>query len=240
MTTTFSVTRDDIITACLKECGALEAGGTLNTADATDAGFALNILLKGWIRRGLPMWKLKEYLVPTVTSNATYQIGPTAGGPGAVVTDRPLRLYNPFMAQTVNGVRQDIPIASLSQQEYLQYGIKSQPGLPNALWFQSLIPNATITLYPVPNDNLSTVHFWGQVPLSDVNVGTDVLDFPSEMYQALKWQLCAEIAGPYVSSDAKLARIEKKAEQFFEEMIDWGQEQCSIYFGMDRGGHYAD
>lgn len=231
MTTTFSVTRDDIVKAALKECGALGTGETASTEDVTDASFAFNLIIKAWVKKGLPLWKIVDITVPLVVANVTYQIGPTAIGTGAVVTDRPLRVFDPLI-RVISNTR-DTTLTVLSRQEYEALGAKTTSGIPNAIYYQSLSLNGLLSVYPAPSDTLRSIHLFAQVPISDVNVGTDVLDFPSECFQALKWNLCAEIAGPYVSSDSKLARIEKKAQIYKDEMESWSVEEASIYFSYD-------
>jgi len=229
MTTTFSATRDDIINAALRECGAVGTGETAEIEDISDAAFALNLIIKSWIKTGMPLWKVVKVTVPMVASNITYQIGPTASGTGAVVTDRPLRVLEAFSRESGN----DSPLTILSRGDYESMGAKTTASTVNAIYYQPLIPNGVLTVYPAPSSAVPVLHLLTQVPLSDVITGTDVVDFPSECYQALKWNLCAEIAGPYVSSDRKIMRIEAKAKQFKEEMESWSVEEASLYFGYD-------
>src|SRR5207245_8646431 len=68
-----------------------------------------------------------------ISNNITYQIGPTASGTGAVVTDRPLRIFDPFIR--VNASNQDTPLTIISRQEYEQFGVKSSTGsIPNSVY----------------------------------------------------------------------------------------------------------
>lgn len=233
MTTTFSITRDDLIRAALKECGATSTGETPTPEDYSDASQALNIIIKSWVKVGMPLWKVVKVLVPLTIGNASYQIGPSATGVGAVVTDRPLRVLNAFIRTSSN---KDTDLLTLSRQEYEMMGAKFDQSVPNSYYFQPLLPNSLLTLWPSPSINTSVIHLLVQTPISDVNIGTDIVDFPSECYQALKWNLCAEIGGPYVSSEQKLARIERKAAKYKDEMEAWSVEEASIYFGVDHRG----
>lgn len=233
MTTTFSVTRDQIIISALKECGAIGTGETPSTEDFSDASLALNIIIKSWVKVGMPLWKVVEVLLPLTIGNAAYQIGPTATGVGAVVTDRPLRILNAFI-RTLNG--KDVDLLVLSRQEYEMMGDKTSTSIPNSYYFQPLLPNSLVTLWPAPSLNTSVIHLFTQIPISDVNVGTDVVDFPSECYQALKWCLAAEIGGAYVSSMQKLQRIEAKAAKYKDEMEAWSVEEASVYFSLEHRG----
>lgn len=234
MTTTFSITRDIIIQSALKECGAFGTGEVPSTEDFSDASLALNILIKSWVKRGMPLWKVVEILVPLTVGNMTYQIGPTATGTGAIVTDRPLRILNALIRTLTN---QDTELTIFSRQEYENQGAKFSSSIPNSIYYQALggnIPNGLLTIYPPSSDATQVIHLFAQSPINDANVGTDILDFPSECYQALKWSLAAEIAGPYVSSMAKLSRIEQKAAMFKEEMESWSVEDCSMYFTVSK------
>ena len=234
MTTTFSITRDLIIQSALKECGAFGTGEVPSTEDYSDASLSLNILIKSWVKRGMPLWKVVDIPVPMVVGNLTYQIGPTATGTGAIITDRPLRILNALIRTIAN---QDTDLTIISRQEYENQGAKFGNSIPNSLYYQSLggaIPNGLLTVYPPSSDSTRVIHLFAQVPINDVNVGTDILDFPSECYQALKWNLAAEIAGPYVSSLQKIQRIEQKASLFKDEMENWSVEDCSMYFTVSK------
>ena len=231
MSTNFSVTRDDIIKNALKEVGAFGTSETPSSEDIADASFAFNLIIKAWVKRGMPLWKIVDITVPLIVGNVTYQIGTTATGTGAVVTDRPLRVFDTIL-RTISS-NQDIPLMVLSRQEYEQFGIKNSLSIPNSIYYQPLIPNGLLTIYPAPADTTRSIHLFAQIPLNDVNVGTDVLDFPSECFQALKWNLCAEIGGPYVSSIPKLQRIDRNAELYKREMEDWSIEEANLYFSRD-------
>lgn len=79
MTTSFSVTRDDIIKAALRTCGIIGLKQTPDPDDITYASQALNIMIKGWQTKGATLWKIQELVLPLVANQSTYKIGPTAG-----------------------------------------------------------------------------------------------------------------------------------------------------------------
>lgn len=235
----FTCTRDQLITAALKECGAIGTTETPTTQDVADVTFAFNLMIKAWVKRGMPLWKVVEIVVPMLANQAVYSIGPTATGTGALVTDRPLRVLDAFLRNLVGGsINQDLPLTVLSRQEYEQFGNKTQGSIPNSIYYQPLIPNGSLTMYPpVKTSAQYESHLFVQVPINDIINATDVPDFPAECYQALKWNLCAEIAGPYVSSERKLQRIDQYAQMYKREMEDWSQEEASIY--LQYGGDSA-
>jgi hypothetical protein len=237
MSTTFSVSRDDIINRALRLCGTYDATNPPTPQDYTNVALAFNMLIKAWIRRGLPMWQIVYQTVPLVASQNTYQIGPYALGTGAVICPRILKVTYAFIRDSNNF---DTPIDPLSIQEYNQYGAKGSLGVVNSYWYQPLNDNTTdpissfIKFYPTPNDSTRTVYLVCLSTLNDVNLGTDPVDFPQETYMALSWCLANEISMEYATSMDRVQEIKQRAGVIYEEMVDWSQENTdSIRFMYD-------
>lgn len=77
--TTFTMTRNDCIKASLRVLRELGAGGVPTIEDYVNCNQALNIVLKSWQMRGIPLWKLVEISFPLFPDMATYPLG-LAGG----------------------------------------------------------------------------------------------------------------------------------------------------------------
>jgi hypothetical protein len=236
-TTTFSVSRDDIINRALRLCGTYDATNTPGTADYVNISLAFNMMIKAWIRKGLPMWKVVTNTVPLLAGQNTYNIGPYATGTGAVVTSKILKVTYAFIRDNQNF---DTPIDPLSIQEYNQFAAKSSLGVVNSYWYQPLDDNSItgvnsfISFYPTPNDSTRTIYLIGLSTLQDVNVGTDPVDFPQECYMALSWCLADEISMEYATSMDRVKEIQGRAMKLYEEMVDWSQENTdSIRFMYD-------
>ena len=79
-TTTFTLTRNDLIQATCRATGYLGSGETLSTDDYTNLSQALNIMVKGWAATpGLSLWVTQEITLPLISSLRVYPIGNTAG-----------------------------------------------------------------------------------------------------------------------------------------------------------------
>ena len=78
-TNTFTVTRDDIISAALRVMGVIGVGETPITEDFTNCSQALNIMIKSWAKKSIPLWVVEKVTVPLITNVSTYPLGPTAG-----------------------------------------------------------------------------------------------------------------------------------------------------------------
>jgi hypothetical protein len=236
-TTTFSVQADDVVNRALRLCGTYDATNPPSSQDYANVHLAFNMMIKAWIRKGLPMWKIATTQVPLLQGQNTYQIGPYATGTGAVVTTKILKVTYAFIRDSFNF---DTPIDPLSIQEYNQYGSKGSLGVVNSYWYQPLDDNATnsvssfVTFYPTPNDSTRTIFLIGLATLNDIDLGTDPVDFPQETYMALSWCLANEISMEYATSMDRVNKIEERANTLYEEMVDWSQENTdSIRFMYD-------
>ena len=78
-TTTFTVTRDDIINAALRGLHVYGPTDTIPAADITYCAQALNIVCKSLTTKGMLIWTINEVVLPTISGLATYPIGNTAG-----------------------------------------------------------------------------------------------------------------------------------------------------------------
>jgi hypothetical protein len=237
MSTNFSVSRDDIINRALRLCGTYDATNPPTTQDYTNVSLAFNMLIKAWIRKGLPMWKIVTNTIPLLTGQNTYNIGPNATGTGSVVVPKILKVTYAFIRSSSNF---DTPIDPLSIQEYNQYGAKSSLGVVNGYWYQPLDDNSVtgvssfIKFYPTPNDNTRTIYLICLSTLNDVSLGTDQVDFPQETYMALSWCLANEISMEYATSMDRVTEIKQRSAIIYEEMVDWSQENTdSIRFMYD-------
>lgn len=78
-TNTFTVTRDDIISAALRVMGVIGVGESPIPEDFTNCSQALNIMIKSWAKKSIPLWVVEKVTVPLITNVSVYPLGPTAG-----------------------------------------------------------------------------------------------------------------------------------------------------------------
>lgn len=104
-TTTFTVTRDQIIEAALRSLAVLEEGAQPSATTIENSSFSLNLILKKWQSEGIKLWTVVEYTVPLVSSQTSYTIGPSSIYD--LNADKPLRVIQAFlrnMTSPTNGV----------------------------------------------------------------------------------------------------------------------------------------
>jgi hypothetical protein len=223
MSSTFSVTRDQIINGALRVLGVIGQTNSPTTSDLTNGSEALNMLIKQVMVEGLDLWTYTTLAIPLFANQTTYTIGPS----GNVTADRPLRIAHAFIR---NSSGYDVSLLQLSRQEYDMYALKSQTGVPNSFYYDPQLVNGVLYLYLTPIDSTSVVYIVVQRPILDINNSSDIPDFPSEWFQYLKFGL-ADILGPeYDIPLQKQQLITQRAEMYKEKLVDWSQEEASTFF----------
>jgi len=77
----FTLTRDDVIKASLRLLRELGAGAVPTIEDYLNCNQALNIVLKAWQKKSIPLWKLDEISFPLLSGLVSYPIGIAGGVP---------------------------------------------------------------------------------------------------------------------------------------------------------------
>lgn len=244
MSTTFSVTRDDIINRALRICGAYDATNPPSSTDFSVVSLAMNMMIKAWIVDGVSMWKVETVNIPLLSGQNTYNVGPYATGTGAVVRSKILKILNASVRDNTSASFPfDTVIDLISIQEYENFGSKNSQGVVNSMVYRPLDDSTSpavssfIQVYPTPADNFHALRLVVYTTINDVNVGTDPLDFPQETYLALSWNLAKEICMEYSVPMERVGFITKMAKEAFDTMKDWSQENAeTIRFMFDKRG----
>jgi hypothetical protein len=127
-------------------------------------------------------------------------------------------------------VNNDVSLTIESRYDYNTLGNKLSPGVPNQLFYSPNVTNGIATLYNVPNLTGYVLYTTAQRPIQDFNLATDNPDMPQEAFQALKWNLADELSLEYGSPQINLQLIQSKAKYYMDELMNFEQEQVSVYF----------
>jgi hypothetical protein len=233
MTTTYSVTRDQVILSALRKLGVVEPADTSATIDANilaNSVISLNLMVKQWMTGGIKMWTVVEKTLTLVENQTSYVIGPT--GP-ALTTDKPLKLVQAFLRNTQATPDIDIPVQLLSKQEYNVLGSKASTGVINSVFMDIGVTSSTVYVYLTPNATTAAnyeLHLVVQIPIGDLSSGSGVPDFPVEWMQALVWGLADQLALEYGLPLNHRQEILAKAEKYKADMEDWDIESYSTTF----------
>jgi hypothetical protein len=238
-----TLTAQDVITAALKRCRVLSAGGVPSVNDLTDCLLELNNMLKMWETKGRLLWLNDLIQVPLITNKMSYTIGPNADvNPGY----RPLRIFEgSYIRYTCSGAcPPDTQLLILSRLEYDQFTQKCALGIPNSIYYDPQMglgnydPYAhgwgVLYVWTAPSDLTRTIFLEVQRPIQDVSAAGVTFDLPLEWYYALVKCLAAEVADLYEIPEDRITRIKREGEMALEYIADWGAtEQAPFTFQPD-------
>lgn len=230
-TSSYIVTRDDIITRALRMVSAIGQGETPDATAVTEASMALNMLIKEWQADGMQLWKIITKNFPVVAGTASYNIGIGA----TINQEAPLKI---IQAYTRNSNNADAPMTIFTKEEYDSYSSKSTGGTPTQMFYKTPGPSTgamvgTITLLPVPTTNDVAgglnIYVTGVSPLQDFSASTDNPDLPSYYYNALTWGLADQLATEYGLPLTERGFIQNKAEKHLEKAKGFDIEEGALY-----------
>jgi hypothetical protein len=240
-TTTFSVTRNDIIFASLRLLGVLEEGAVPNATAVENASLVLNMMIKDWMTDGIKLWTTPEITLPLVAGQTSYTIGPDSGND--LVTDKPLRLIQAFLRNTSVDPYIDLPMYLISEQQYNILGSKFSEGTVNSVYYKPYVNNGIVKVFLTPDASTATnyeLHMNIQRPIQDMTGSNQTFDFPQEWYQSLRWGLASELAAEYGLTTERISAIISRANTYKERLSAWDTEYNSTFFQPDtRMSQYA-
>lgn len=233
-TTTYSVTRDQIIISALRKLQVLDLGDTPDPDTINNSSIVLNLMIKQWQTDGIKLWTTQEYTLPLVASQTSYTIGPSASYD--LNDHKPLKLVQAFLRNTSVTPNVDTPTWILSKQEYNLLGSKASTGMGNSVYLFPNIAYSTVYFFLTPDATTAAnyeAHLIARRPLGDILKATDTPDFPIEWMQALIWGLADQMALEYSVPLNHRVEIANKAMQFKNDLEGWDVEAESTFFVPD-------
>jgi hypothetical protein len=73
----YAITRNDIFDQALILCGYLDPTETPTADDYSQCAISLNLMVKGWMARGINLWAMKEATLFVSPGTASYSLGPS-------------------------------------------------------------------------------------------------------------------------------------------------------------------
>jgi hypothetical protein len=245
MSSTFTVTRDQIISLALRKLGVLELGDTPDAATVTNASLALNLLIKQMNTEGLKLWKNQELVIPMTAGVNTYTLGGSSSVPmydsfdtgfTTPITDKPLKLLQGFYRNSQASPPVDIPLQMLSKKEYNELGSKLSQGVPNSIFYDIKTTYGSLYAYTTPNNTVATnykLHLVMQMPLQDLSRAQDIPDFPNEWMNTLIWNLADQLSIEYSVPNNHRQEIAIRAKAYKDELTAWDVDTYSTFFQPD-------
>ena len=243
MSSTYTVTRDQIITLALRKLGVLEIGATPDAETVANASMSLNLLIKMMSTDGLKLWKISELIIPITANQTSYILGGATStlmydslNPTVAITDKPLKAIQGFYRNLQNSPPIDVPVMLISKQEYNILGSKKSTGVANTLFYDPRKLNGVLYVYLTPNTYSQTnlqLHLIAQMPLDDLNSALEVPDFPNEWMNCLVWSLADQLSMEYGVPMNARQEIALRANAYKTQLTDWDVEASSTFFMPD-------
>jgi len=243
MSSTYTVSRDQIISLALRKLGVLEIGDVPDAETINNAAMSLNLLIKQLSTEGLKLWKNSELIIPLITNQTTYILGGSTSAlmydslnPTVAITDRPLKVIQGFYRNITVTPYIDIPVMVVSKQEYNVLGSKFSTGTANTIFYDTKKLNGVLYVYLTPDVNASTnmeLHIITQLPLDDLSTALAIPDFPNEWMNCLVWNLADQLALEYGVPMNSRQEISMRAGTYKTLLTDWDVEASSTFFAPD-------
>ena len=243
MSSTYTISRDQIISLALRKLGVLEIGAVPDTDTIDNAAMSLNLIIKQFSIEGLKLWKNSELIIPLVTNQSTYILGGSTStlmydslNPTVAITDRPLKVIQGFYRNNSVSPYIDIPVMVISKQEYNVIGSKFSTGTANTIFYDTKKLNGVLYVYLTPDVNASTnmeLHIVAQLPLDDLSTALAIPDFPNEWMNCLVWNLADQLSLEYGVPMNSRQEIAMRAGTYKTLLNDWDVEAASTFFAPD-------
>jgi hypothetical protein len=186
-------TARDLIKGSLRLIGAIATGETPSADELTDALAVLNDMLDSWSLENLTLYQRSTREELSWTSG---QQSRTWGASGTFTSARPVDLEFAAILQSST----EYPLQILSPGEWAQLKQKTLTGsLPTAIYIEGSYPNATMYLWPVPNQTITLVTHTLK-PLSSFATANDTVSLPPGYSRAIRFNLAIELAPEYGKS----------------------------------------
>jgi len=179
-------TAGDQINRALRLLGVLAEGESPSTSETADSLAALNQMLDSWSTERLAVYSTTDLSVTWPASTASRTLGPT----GQLVGARPVKLDHAYYV--VGGI--SYPVKIVNKEQYDSIPLKTTTStLPEYLYINMAYPDTTVTLYPVPSQELA-FHFVYTTALTEPATSGTTLSIPPGYLRAFTYNLALEIA----------------------------------------------
>lgn len=203
----------------------------------TNALKCLNFIVTSWQALGLQVHSIKNASLTLVAGQSSYTVGPG----GNLNIARPLMVTQAWLHNTAADT-DPIKMQIYGREEYNELTDKESESTPIGVWYNPEydLPAANsgasakgkLYVYPTADSTVASAYTMTVVyqrPIQDFAADTDSLDFPQWWYNAIKWQLAADMSYDYGIPVQYLDRIEKRAERELKMVMGWDVEEGSVF-----------
>ncbi len=164
------------------------------------------------------------------TASITVSTGPTtASESGAVVYSytslipKPLRIHEAYTILK-NGETSHIPINVIPREEYMRLNAKSTEGAVVEIYFNPNRTDSKLKVWPTSSDNIQRIVMTAELPIANMDLTTDDLEFPDWWFEAIHTKLAHMAARAYSAPIDKVRELKADAKEAIKDAEDFNVE----------------
>lgn len=207
----------------------LNTVGIRNTAITQEhmAAFrmAANLVTSRWSAKGVNLWAVDLQTITLVQGQATYS-----------VPSNTIVMLDAYVTQGNGSALTNRLIMPISRSEYAAYPNPSQQGFPTSFWFDRTL-SPTVTLWPVPDGNESTLSYYRLRQLQD-DVLTDAAspEMPLYFLDAFALECAWRMALSW--NPSRVSDLKALAEEAYNDAIAQNVETAQFYVSPMIGSYF--
>lgn len=126
-------------------------------------------------------------------------------------------------------------IQDISEDEYFDLPIKSTAGRPNNFYYDKLLDNGVIYVFPTPNNVKEVIKFTYYDSIMDMVSSSDNFDFPQEWFHTILYNLACELCYAW-QKFVELDKYEMKANALKTKAKQWDGDEASLKIKINNNG----
>jgi len=214
-----TLTANEICSLAAQELGVYSAGEVLSAADASAMMSRLTWMLKSLQSDGVNLWREAEGVAEFLEGEKTVTLDP--------------RCIDVLEARYQQSSSFQLPMQRWEIGEYMRIPNKDQPGpTPLAFYLRKLVDSVTMTIWPVPSQDLEIKYSYARV-IEDVTNLNQTIDVPQQWMETLYMNLaarCVTLFGVTRLDPATVAIVSQRAAMLEQKLLDMDRP-ASLFMG---------
>lgn len=217
----------------LLEQAYMRAGVDFDRIEARDHRFAvaaLNSIFSDWANQGPNLWAI-DLQTEDLTSGQT-----TFSAPSSTVD---------LLEVVLRRDNYDYILTRFSREDYMELPNKSQSGRPTNFWVDKTLPQYTVYMWPLTDEDSDQIRYYRMVQLQDVNgTGAETFNAPYLWTDALTAALALRIGQRLLMlpgtamTETKLAVLDAQYKQSFFNAVQQNADRVPLRLEVQNDDYY--
>jgi hypothetical protein len=220
--TSWDLTRNQLIERAYAKLGIPGEGNSLTAAQITDGEIALNSVIALAITDGMPLWKRETVSLTPSTTSQVYTLANAIKVAAVYVRDS-------------DGIQYEIKEKSL--YDFLNLP-RSNNGVPVHWTFQPSIQGGTISFWPLTSDSVTvsrkTLQIIYQREFDSFTASGETAEFPSYWIPGIIYKTAVMLAPEVGLPLQDRMDLKQQAKEYWDMASDQGDEEGSFFIQPER------